>query len=498
MKKKDFFKNIISGFGGQLIVIILGVIIPRVMITSYGSDANGLVSTTTQIFSYLALLEAGIGQSARVALYKPIACNNKEEISSVVLSAESYFRRITYYYGLGVIVLSAIIPFVIKSELSHLTILLVFLLEGMSGVISFYFIQTPTVLLNADGKGYVNNSINLVNKILGYLSKIILAYFGISIVLIQFVFFLITLIKVIFYRLYIRKKYYWIENEKGKPDYSILKDKNSYLLTEIAWTIFSSTDMIVLSLFISTKLSSVYSVYNLIYSNINLLLNAVAGSILYVLGQVYHRSIKEYEDVHDSMNTVFIGSITILVSVSYILTIPFIKLYTNGVSDVKYVYEQLPLMFAMVQLLSWSRYVNGNLTALGGYAKSTSYISLVEAIVNVVLSIVLVNKFGIVGVLIATVLALPVKVLWCIYISDKIILNRSYKKTVIITGSNYLFFFAVVFLNRFLHMDILSYGAFAFKGFLTAAVIGVMGVGLNILVNRNCLSVMKKYIFKRE
>lgn len=65
MNKKILFQNAITGFGGQLIAIILGLIVPRFFIMSYGSDANGLLSTITQIFTYMALLEAGIGQAAR-------------------------------------------------------------------------------------------------------------------------------------------------------------------------------------------------------------------------------------------------------------------------------------------------------------------------------------------------------------------------------------------------------------------------------------------------
>lgn len=68
MNKKIIAKNIIVGFGGQLITIILGLVIPRIFIKSYGSDVNGLLSTITQIFTYMALLEAGIGQAARNAL----------------------------------------------------------------------------------------------------------------------------------------------------------------------------------------------------------------------------------------------------------------------------------------------------------------------------------------------------------------------------------------------------------------------------------------------
>ena len=73
MKKSKLLKNVITGFGGQFIAIILGLIVPRLFITSYGSDINGLLGTITQIFTYMALMEAGIGQAARNELYMPIA-----------------------------------------------------------------------------------------------------------------------------------------------------------------------------------------------------------------------------------------------------------------------------------------------------------------------------------------------------------------------------------------------------------------------------------------
>ena len=351
MRKKDFIYNVLTGFGGQLIAIMLGLVVPRIMITSYGSDANGLVSTLAQIFTYLALLEAGIGQSARIALYEPICSKDRETISKVYISANSYFKKFTNYYGICVFLLALTVPFVIKSNESFLTIFLITIFEGFSGVISFYFAQTKIVLLNADGKGHVNNTINLLNRIIAYSAKLLLAYLGYSIVFIQFAYFVITVIKVFFYQRYFKKNYSWLRKDIV-PDHSLLKDRNSYLLTEIAWTVFAATDMIVLSMFVSTKLSSVYSVYSMIYSSLNTLLTAVSGSILYVLGQVYHESIEKYRIVHDSFNTVFIGSIAILVSTAYMLTVSFLKLYTRGVTDVDYIQPELPIMFCLVQILS--------------------------------------------------------------------------------------------------------------------------------------------------
>lgn len=495
--KSKLFRNVITGFGGQFIAIVLGLIVPRLFISTYGSDMNGLLSTVTQIFTYLALLEAGIGQAAQNALYKPVREKNRAEISQISASASSYFRKLTIYYGIAVILLAVILPFVLMTNVDSVTIFWIVIFEGLSGVISFYFIQTPSILIAVDGKSYVNNGIALINKIIGYIAKITLAVFGVGIVFVQLAYFIITVAKVVFYEIYFKKHYGWVKlnNPSGRIK---LKDRNSYILTEITWTIFSSTDMIVLSIFVSTQMSSVYGVYNMIFANINILLNAVYNSIKYILGQAYHENIRKYEVLHDSFTTIFLGAMTILMAICYVLANPFISLYTQGVSDIDYIYQSLPLMFCLVQIISWSRYIGGNLTGIAGYAKSTSFISLIEALSNVILSLILVYNFGIVGVLFATVVALPLKVVWCIYISDKKVMHRSYWKSISILGINYLFFGGVVLMSHFFNPTITSYGQFAMWGVIFTVVFGIVGMGLNFLVNKDCWQVIKKYILKAK
>lgn len=496
MKETKIFKNVITGFGGQLIAIILGVIVPRLFITSYGSDINGLLSTITQVFTYMALLEAGIAQAARNLLFKPFQEKDQNGVSEIASIANSYFKRFTLIYGIGVIAIAFILPYVLKTDVDSFTIVLIVLLEGMSGVVSFYFIQTPSIIIGVNGKNYVNNAINLVNKIAGYAVKIVMAAFGLNIVLLQFVFFLVTVAKVFFYQIYFRKHYSWIKFKRTGKEFK-LKDRNSYIITEICWTIFSSTDMIVLSTFVSTQLSSVYGIYNMVFANVSLLVNAIYTSINYLLGYSYHESIEKYSHMHDTFNSIFLGLMTVLMAVCYCLTIPFVTLYTHGVTDVNYIYKSLPIMFCLIQLISWSRYVSGNLTGIAGYAKQTSYISLIEAIMNLSLSIIFVYKFGIVGVTLATVIALPIKVVWCTYIADKKVMKRSYWKSISIIGVNFLFFFGVVFLSRFYHPAINSYGQFFMWGLFLTAVFGIVAMTLNFLVNRDCWQVIRRYILKR-
>lgn len=496
MKKSKFLKNIITGFGGQFIAIVLGFIVPRLFITSYGSDINGLLSTVVQIFTYLALLEAGIGQAAKNLLYKPFQEKDQEGVSHIASVAKSYFRRFTMLYGAAVILLAFFLPFVLKTNVDSLTIALIVLFEGMSGVIGFYYIQTPSIILAVDGRSYINNEINLISKFIGYAVKIIMAALGLNIVLLQFTYFLVMLAKVFFYRWYFRKQYGWITFRKTGRDVK-LADRNSYILTEICWTIFSSTDMIVLSVFLSTQMSSVYGIYNMVFANISLLINSVYQSVNYLLGFSYHESIEKYQKVHDSFNSLFLGLMTVMMSVCYVLTLPFVKLYTHGVTDVNYIYPSLPIMFCLIQMISWSRYVGGQLTGIAGYAKQTSYISLIEALINLSLSIVFVHHYGIVGVTMATVIALPIKVVWCTYIADKVVMKRSYWKSISIIGVNFLFFFGVVFLSRIYQPAITSYLQFFAWGALLTIVLGIVGMSLNLLVNKDCWKTVKKYVLKR-
>ena len=317
-----------------------------------------------------------------------------------------------------------------------------------------------------------------------------MAILGINIIFLQFVYLLITITKVIFYKLYFIKNYPWL-NYKVAPTTEKLKDRNSYIITEIAWTIFSSTDIIVLSTFVSTQISSVYAVYNMIFSNLNVLLNAVYTNVSYVLGQTYYESKQKYMLVHDVFTSIFLGGMTILMCICYVLILPFIQLYTRGVMDINYIYTSLPLMFAIIQILSWSRYVTGYLTGIAGYANKVSKISLLEAMINIILSMFLVKWFGIVGVLFATTISLPFKIVYCIYLSDKKILNRSYKISIRILGMNYLFFMIIAYVNKFITLPIYTYLDFLKYALIVSFICTLIGVGINILANPNCLKIVK-------
>lgn len=496
MNKKNI-KNFVVGLLSQVIILVLGFIVPRIILTHYGSDTNGLMNTITQIFTYMALLEAGIGQASRNALYKYIINDDKDEISVVMSASRRYYRKLSYIYLAAVVILAIVVPFILRTEIDYWTVFVFVLFEGLTSVVSFYFINTWNCLLSASGKSYITNSLKLFNNILCYSVRIILALNNINIAFIQIGYFAVSLLQLGIYYTYMRKKYGWI-NYAAAPKAFKLPDRNSYILTEVAWTVFSSTDLIILSIFISTSLSSVYSTYSMIFTALNSLLNSVYSALSFNLGQTYHANIGKYEKLHDQFNSIFVGGMTAMLCVAYWLTIPFVSLYTEGVSDINYIYRWLPICFCLVQLLSWSRFVSGNLTGIAGYARQTSFISVTEAAINLIGSLILVQFFDIMGVLIATVAALPLKVIYCNYVSDIKIMKRKPWKTISILGVNYAIFAATVLIKE-LVADIVveNYWQFIVAGLVLAVGYSIVVVVLNVLVNRDLLSLFKK-VLKRK
>ena len=492
MNTNKSVKNLFYSFFSQIIVLVLGLIVPRVILVGYGSDTNGFISTITQIITYIGLLEAGIGQATINELYPYVQSSeyDKKNISKVMSISRKSYRDITKVYALAVLLLAIILPFIIKTKLSFYTVFLVTFLEGATGVVSFYYIQNWTTLLTVDGKQYVNTNIELVNKIICYTVKIVLAIQGVNIVFLEVGFFVVSIIKLFIYKIYMDRNYGWV-------DYTIetsgqkLKDRSAFIVTEIAWTIFSSTDMIVLSVFCSTKEASVYSVYNMIFVAINSLLNAVYMSLKFNLGQSYHEDIEKYKKMHDIFNSLFIGVMSALMSVTFVLCIPFVSMYTSGIQDVNYINPILPIGFCLIQILSWCRMISGNLSGLAGYAKKVSYISIVEAIINIILSLTLVRFLGIAGVLIATVVALPLKLIYCNWLAEKVILKRTAKKTACIVGVNIVMFRVVVSLSRYITVSITSITSFVAWGIGLSLLMLFLFALVNFLVNKDLFIIVK-------
>ena len=485
MKFRRGIYNIIFGFSTQIIILALGIIVPRLILVGYGSETNGLLNTVTQIYSYVALLEAGIGTATIQALYKPITQNDKKEISGILVATRTYYRKITFFYFLCVIALALVSPFAISSNLDKKIISLVVLFNGLAGVITFYYVATFKQLLIAEGKNYITSNITFAIQVCSYLVKIVLANLQVNVVYLQLSYLLINVLQVAIYQTYFKKKYNWIDYS-CKPNNKALKQKNAFLIHEITLTVFNSTDTIVLSTMCGLTTASIYAVYNLVFSGLQTLISTLFNSIKFSLGQTYHENREKYIRMNDAFDGFYLAFVFSLISVCYFLILPFISLYTKGVSDANYLDSNLPFLFCMIQLLSASRAVSSNLINVAQHARETVWRSILEAVINIVVSIFLVKQVGIYGVLLGTIIALLYRTNDMVIYANTKILKRLPVRTYCTLGINFILFFGVMISSRIINIQIKSYAAFVVYGVLLTIIMMFIYFMINIVLNSNC------------
>lgn len=497
MKKKLIVKNVIYSIGTKMIILVLGILIPRLLIISFGSEINGLLSTVTQIFTYLALLEAGIGNSTINALYRPLDENDYETSNKVLTEAKKYYHKVSVIYSSLIILFSIIYPFFVTSNISKGLISGIIVLQGAANFVGYYFTAVYVQLLTASGNNYINNNITFISYVATSIIKIILILLGYNVLVVQIGFFIISLIKIPIYKYLCYKKYPWLNFEKHSNT-KYLKERGSFVVHEISTTIFNNTDVFIISTFCSLSLASVYTIYNLVFSSVGGILGSATSGLGFLLGQSQYKEKKEFVFVYDTYSMACICASFVLFTTCYVLIIPFVKLYTAGVSDIEYVIKGLPILFTLINLLSGVRVAASTLITVSGNASHTKGRSIAETTINLVVSVILVNIIGVEGVLWGTIVALLYRSNDMLIYSNRKILGRSpikEYKNILLNG---VAFVCIIYLFNNLTLHINSYLDFVKYGILIFGVNFITFLSVNIICNYKLVIILLKKICLRK
>ncbi|MBO5945147.1 MAG: sugar isomerase, partial [Clostridia bacterium] len=259
MNVKKGVKNIVYSLLAQAVTLVLGIIIPRLVIVSYGSEMNGLLSSVKQVIGYLALLEAGVGAAALQALYRPISEENKEGTNAIVSATHYYYRRTGIAYLFLMVALSFVYPIVISSKLNYWLMVSITFITGLPNVITYFFQGKLNIFLNAVGDSYIITNLSLITNTLASVTKILLLLAGANIIFVQTIYCVVSIVHLAFVYIYVKVKYPWV-SVKCKPDVAALSQKNSTLIHQICGLVTKSTDTLVLSIFCGLEVASIYAV----------------------------------------------------------------------------------------------------------------------------------------------------------------------------------------------------------------------------------------------
>ncbi len=482
-RKRKVLLNFIASVFSTVFTMALGFVLPRIILTSWGSEYNGLVNSVKTIMNYLVLLEAGISTSSLQALYKSFGEEDQHQTSVVVRSSELYYRRVSIVYFSCVLLASFIYPLVVESTIDYWTIFWVIFLQGCSGVINFAFRAAYQQLLNAEGKYYIICFITMFTQAITFAGKVVAILLFNDIIVMQLVGVIAMGIQVTIYAIYFHRKYHWIDHHV-KADMSLLENRRYYIIQQVAGLAFNSTDTVVLSIFCGLKVTSVYTVYSMIYSAVGSVINIMRSSTGFVLGQSYYQGEESFKKTYKAYTSAQVMVGAILSSTSMLLVTGFVALYTQGVEDIDYQNYLAAVLFAFHILLDCGRGANLAGANVAGQASKTTWRYLVEAGLNFTISIVLVQFWGIIGVLLGTVVSGVWRTLDSILFFYKHVLHEKPYKELFFFGANTLLFGGFVLLGYFNLLPIGNYWQFVLWGFACTIGATILFMGLFLLVNR--------------
>lgn len=439
------FYNMVTGLFSQAVTFILAFLIPRLFLVNFGSEIKGMLSTITQVFAYLWLLEAGVGLATVQALYSPVSRNDRTAINAIMTATNHYYKKTGYMYLAAVIFFAGIFSFYSNVGLSHSTVFLVVLMQGLPNVMSYLIQGKYRLLLEAEGKSYVLNNLQTVLQFLVNFGKALLLICTRNILLVQSLTCISAALQVIFLVKYMKKYYPWLDLSHEDPNYQAISQKTSVLIHQISGVIFNNTDILILSAFCGFKRVSVYTVYQSFFSYVETMFTTFSSSITFSLGQLFHTDRKRFIYYMDMYETCYLMFVFILDTVVYMFILPVIRIYTRGINDIEYIDSWLPVFFVLISLLSNGKMPVNQIINFAEHFSATKSHAIIETLINIGVSIIAVNYYGIYGVLLGTVAALLFRGNVMIFYANKNILHRSpfitYKKWVI----NFAAFLCIVF-----------------------------------------------------
>ena len=398
-------RNIVTGIISRIVLMLLPFISRTIIIKILGSEYLGINGLFSSILSVLNLAELGFSGAVIFSLYKPLAENNEELVSSILW----FFKKIYLVIGTGILfaglIILPFITYVIKGDYpSNVNIYVVFAIYLIDTVTSYFFGGYRTALLNAVQRLDVFNTIRTITIILKEILQIILLlvfrnYYAFVITIPLFSLGLNLVISMYCdkkYKNYLQKKHI---DENTKKD--IIKHVNGMIWDKLCNVSRNSFDTIVISMFFGLTMVAIFNNYYYIYSAIYTLILIFTGSAQAGVGNSIQTETVE-KNYNDFLKFNFLlGWIISWTAICLAcLYQPFMKLWVGE-----------KLMFSNTTMFLFCLYFYFiNLTCvrdlyfqgcgLWPYAKITF---ILEALSNLCLNVLLGKIFGVNGILIATI-----------------------------------------------------------------------------------------------
>lgn len=456
--KKKLILNTIMSLVLQMTAVICGFILPRQMLEYYGSEVNGLTQSIAQFLSIVSFLELGVGQVIQSALYKPLADGNMVHVSQVLRSGTKYFRKLAITTVGYILLLGCISPYIFDGGYGWLPTATLILAMGVNSLAQYYFGLIDSILLSADQRGYIQYATKIVVNILNVVIATWMIQRGNTVQIVKIASAAIFLLGPILIRCYVKKKYR-IDRKivcEGEP----IKQKWNGVAQHVSTVVLEGTDVILLTVLSTLSDVSVYSVYYMVISGVRQLYTATTAGIQSMVGGLWAKGDTDHlKTVFQGMEIVLHFAVIFLFSCIAILIVPFVSVYTLGITDCNYIQPLFALILTVAYAIRCLRTPYNILILAGGHYKQTQICHIVATVLNLVISIVAVLLWGLEGIALGTLIAFAYQTAWMMRYTSKHLLQWPIRKVIKQVLVDILAAALIYVSTMWIDMSALSYGA---------------------------------------
>lgn len=405
---KNTKKGITAGVVNRVITLILPFFVQTLLIRKLGIQYAGLKGLFLSIFSVLSLTELGVGNAIVYSMYQPIADDDIGSICALLNLYKKLYRIIGLIVLLLGIIIVPFIKYLIKGDYpKDINIYVVYLLFLVNSVMSYWLFAYKKSLLLAYQRVDVISKIGSVISIFMNLIQVITLIFIKSFYIYQVIMIVFTVLNNILISKSVDKKYPGIKCD-GKVESSVLNDIKTNVkgifISQVCGATRNTFDTIFISSFIGLTCAAIYSNYFYVITVLNgfigiILETLVSGVGNSMLTEGKHTQYKNMM-IYNFIYMIIAGWMTICMMCFYQ---PFMIIWVKEDNTFPInIMILFPIYFYILKMGD----IRGVYSDAAGLFWENRYRSIIEAIANVVLNYVLVICFGVIGILMATILSL--------------------------------------------------------------------------------------------
>ncbi len=455
---QKLLKNILASALPQIMNILSNLILPALIISRYGSEVNGLVSSTKVIVSYISIVGAGISSAVTQSLYIPVAKGDIKRTKGMLHAANIMFNKFGVIYCIIALVAAFVYPFSLDTNIRYITIVLLMIVISISGASEFFAIGRCRALLYANQKTYVCAVIQAVSLLGSLLLALLMICLDADIVVVQFAISFVYVLRAVFLTGYVRNNYPELNNyREEEPINAAVAKRKDAMIHQLSGLAVTGSQTTILTVLIGLEAASVYSVYNIVYSGFQSIFTNLCTAVTTFIGRElalnnHERLLKMY----DLIEFAFFSIVAFVYSVTAIMVIPFIELYTKG-ADINYIYPAFAEIFALASGFYILKMPSNSLINISGRFRETRWRAILEASLVVGLGIVFTYSTGINGVVISTGIALCWRCVDTIAYTNKYVLACTNFKSMFRLFRVVLIIVACIFMRGFINITVDGY-----------------------------------------